>query len=282
MKKYTDDRQIFMDFEAMVEAETEDAARAIAQEMPVKVLRRVFEFKAHGTTAGMIEGQISKMHKADWVDAVVILARETHGKVQPAPEEAQPVDTLKEAYSDAGGDNSHPDEDIPVEREVDAEEGGQFEFTDELYEAYFPDGLENTPESELVELYLYEIEALNRYLARKKAEVSEPAVSEAVSAELVPVIPCEAMGGTIEAGSVFPVCPRAELADARNGYVTCTVTARTATTASLEVISASGQLMCTDEAEIQRMSDGTEYIEFGEFKCCGTFKWTARDSLIAA
>ena len=87
---------------------------------------------------------------------------------------------------------------------------------------------------------------------------------------------------TIEAGSVFPVCPSAELADARNGYVTCMVTARTATTASLEVISASGQLMCTDEAEIQRMSDGTEYIEFGEFKCCGTFKWTARDSLIAA
>lgn len=120
MKKYTDDRQIFMDFEAMVEAETEDAARAIAQEMPMKVLRRVFEFKAHGTTARMIEGQVSKMRKADWVDAVVILARETHGKTQPAPEEAQPAETLEEAYSDAGGDNAHPYEDIPAERDTDA------------------------------------------------------------------------------------------------------------------------------------------------------------------
>ena len=49
-------------------------------------------------------------------------------------------------------------------------EGEQFEFTDELFEAYFPDGIENCPESEMVELYSYELAALNRYLARKGQE----------------------------------------------------------------------------------------------------------------
>lgn len=92
----------------------------------------------------------------------------------------------------------------------------------------------------------------------------------------------EPEGSSIEVGSVFAVCPRSELPGAKNGYVTCTVTARTATTASIEVISASGSSMYTGEVSIQKKLDGTEYIEFMEFKSYGPLEWTARDSLIAA
>ena len=118
MKKYTEERQIWMDFKAMVEAETEDAARAIAEAMPIKVLRKVWEYKAPAYLTSDTKGLwLWRMLKAEWVDEVVRLAREMHGKAQA---EVQAAETLEEAYSDNAGDNAHPDEDIPAGRDTDA------------------------------------------------------------------------------------------------------------------------------------------------------------------
>ena len=70
-----------------------------------------------------------------------------------------------EAFSDALGDNSHPEEDIPECHTPDEFTA----WTDEDFYYYFPNG--EMTESELVELTLEELDALNEYLARKEAEM---------------------------------------------------------------------------------------------------------------
>ena len=57
---------------------------------------------------------------------------------------------------------------LPNAEELYTDEERDFEFTDENIEAYFPDGVENATEADFIELHLYELDALNRYLERKR------------------------------------------------------------------------------------------------------------------
>ena len=101
---------------------------------------------------------------ADIIARIGASLTESARMAEKAAEESETAEGLyaDEAYSDAPGDNSHPEEDIP---ESHMPEETPAKWTEEDYRAYFPNG--EMRESELVELTSSELDALNDYLARK-------------------------------------------------------------------------------------------------------------------
>ena len=101
---------------------------------------------------------------ADIIARIGTSLTESATKAEKAAEESESTEGLyvDDGYSDAPGDNSHPEEDIPEAR---IPEETPAKWTEEDFREYFPDG--EMRESELVELTSSELDALNDYLARK-------------------------------------------------------------------------------------------------------------------
>jgi len=82
-----------------------------------------------------------------------------------AEDSEEAISAVDESFSDALGDNSHPEQDIPEAHMPDENEA----WTDEDFKFYFPNG--EITQHLVIELTSEELGALNEYLARKESEM---------------------------------------------------------------------------------------------------------------
>ena len=112
---------------------------------------------------GMWPNGIEVINISEWPDIKNLKATD---EIERKAEAASQPEALyeDESFSDFLGDNSQPDQDIPEAHTPDEFTA----WTDEDFYFYFPNG--EMTESDLVELTLEELDALNEYLACKDAE----------------------------------------------------------------------------------------------------------------